>query len=257
MLDRVNLLKINTPNVGDLYSAPNRHFFLPGFQLRDVDDDPVDCNTLILGGGGLFHFKHLHEHVKRAGKVIVWGAGVNRHRHPYAQAVYPEWADNKLVGVRDWCEEAQRFHGFDWVPCPSCMLGEWDRPFPAQYKAVLYDHADFGVGPIEGVPHLRNHNVSIETVAKFLSSGETVLTTTYHGVYWATLLGKPVVLLKPFSSKFRNFKHPPVVCSDPREWRKAAESAIAYPDALMECREANNAFHSKVIAYVQQNRPPI
>lgn len=43
-----------------------------------------------------------------------------------------------------------------------------------------------------------------ETVA-FLGSSEVVLTTSYHGLYWATLLGRKVVVLEASMYKLQSW----------------------------------------------------
>jgi len=73
-----------------------------------------------------------------------------------------------------------------------------------------------------------------------------VVTNSYHGAYWATLLGRRVVAI-PNMSKMYRFKHAPVI-GRAQDWRKLAALAVAYPEALAECRAANLAFFADVAA---------
>lgn len=50
-----------------------------------------------------------------------------------------------------------------------------------------------GLGPDD---FLTNSAMNLETAVSFLGSSEVVLTTSYHGLYWATLLGRKVIVLE-------------------------------------------------------------
>ena len=73
------------------------------------------------------------------------------------------------------------------------------------------------------------------------NSGETVITNSFHGTYWALLLKRKVVCI-PFSSKFYGFRYPPAYCTD-GDWRKAARQASVRPDALEDARHHNLKFY--------------
>ena len=79
----------------------------------------------------------------------------------------------------------------------------------------------------------------------FLGSAELVITNSYHGAYWATLLKRKVVVMQPFSSKFLGFRHPLVVANnfDITD----IKNLPVYPNALKEAREANSKFAKKVL----------
>lgn len=63
-------------------------------------------------------------------------------------------------------------------------------------------------------------------------------------VYWATLMGKKVVLYKPFSNRFDHIKFTPVTYSGVME--ADIKKAKTYPTALQECRNLNLKFFEKV-----------
>lgn len=88
-------------------------------------------------------------------------------------------------------------------------------------------------------PKLSN-NSDIDKVIEFLGSAENVITNTYHGVYWATLLRKKVIAV-PLreSSRFFFFKHPPRLVSKPDTNFSLAQSY----DCLEECRQVNLDFY--------------
>lgn len=170
--------------------------------------------------------------------LVCWGAGQNRHDSN--RATYPSVLNEfDLVGIRDHSSP------FEWVPCASCLNPLFDKRYETTEEVVLYNHTDYPGLQSQGMPEMNNTEVDLRKVVQFLASGETVLTTSYHGAYWATLLGKKVVVVNPFSSKFFTFRHP-VTISDSSEWKAAAKKAVAYPQALDECRESNYSFARKI-----------
>jgi hypothetical protein len=56
---------------------------------------------------------------------------------------------------------------------------------------------------------------------------DVVVANTYHGAYWATLLGRRVIVAAPFSNKFFGFRHEPVIVRDMEEVGPAIKSARA------------------------------
>ena len=52
---------------------------------------------------------------------------------------------------------------------------------------------------------IREFNLDENKTIEFIGSGDVVVTNSYHGAYWATLLGKVVVAF-PWASKFYGLK---------------------------------------------------
>ena len=116
----------------------------------------------------------------------------------------------------------------------------------------------------------------MEKVLDFLGSGETVLTSSYHGVYWATLLGRKVLAF-PFSSKFYTLKHKPNMYPvelwlrkkksfierlnfryknkfyfpSTNSWQSLLKDSQSYPESLEECRHKNQLYYSKVMEFME------
>ena len=84
--------------------------------------------------------------------------------------------------------------------------------------------------------------IGLAMTEQFVGSGAKVVTNSYHGAYWAMLLGRKVVLAAPYSSKFHHYRHPPEISED-RSWTPAL-SCHGKDDrgALQECRDANRKF---------------
>lgn len=246
----VCVYRLDPRNIGDLKCGPRQYFdSLKSFQEIDIFEFQemgvgVDAKVVIAGGGGMLANDFCARGLERmaAGRgttLICWGAGHNAHGSDRIGRI--DLLDRfDLVGLRDYG------HGYDWVPCVSCMDPAFDRPYPIEHEVAIYEHHTYRFSDVApSVPRLSNDCPDFGKVLAFLGSAETVVTTSYHGAYWATLLGRKVVVADPFSSKFGGFKHPPVICSS-EDWRRAVPRARAYPESLAECRVANLAFADKV-----------
>ncbi len=77
-------------------------------------------------------------------------------------------------------------------------------------------------------------------ILEFISSCDTLVSTSFHAVYWATLLEIPVIGI-PTSSKFYTMKHQvPLASKD--DWINRLKSTVMYQNALDECVSANLNF---------------
>ncbi len=142
-----------------------------------------------------------------------------------------------LIGLRDFGTK------YRWVPCASCLHSAFGKKYEVTNRIAIYEHKDVPLG-INGFPLLKNSETNIIKVAEFLGAAETVVTNSYHGVYWATILGRSVVAI-PFSSRFHNFKHMPIL-SNSGNWKQAIDKTKTYPEALAECHQANISFFCDV-----------
>jgi len=248
----LNIHVRNTENIGDLVCHPSRYFPELGATPKDIRSlDRQDREgKFIVGGGGLYHetlFMHLRFlAMGKSDHKIAWGVGHNMNEQKIS---WPSWMMRfTLAGVRDFTG-----HRLKWVPCASCMDSLFDDiPEPIR-DAVCYEHYQLGSLNINDFPQMTNRrprDVSVgkyfKQVIDFLASARTVITTTYHGAYWATLLGRRVVAV-PSSTRFHGFRHPPAL-STRRGWRIGVKQATTYPEALEECRAANVEFLGQVKA---------
>jgi len=179
------------------------------------------------------------------GPKVIWGAGHNKQDfNRKTGMVWPAWLDKfTLIGMRDYMS------GYQWVPCASCMHPAFDKEYEVTNDVIWFEHkkqllkaGEMGTNP---VPRFANSGNNFDQIISILGSAETVVTNSYHGVYWATLLNKRVVCVEPWSSKFYGFKHTPKY-SRIKDWTEVAKDAKRYPSALEECRDANRKFWEKV-----------
>ena len=207
---------------------------------------------IIIGGGGLLRSAYFENALRLVfdtaaptTKIILWGAGHNDWKLKYwrEMKVRMQWESLPFhhIGTRDDNQ------GQPWVPCVSCMSPLFDkfRGRQAHNDLGLYLHEgtihdlEMIENGFESLPKITN-DASMHDALEFLSGCDTVITNSYHGVYWATLLERKVVAL-PTSSKFYDLKHPVPLCA-PADWRRHRKLSIRYPKALDECRSANVAY---------------
>jgi hypothetical protein len=247
-----HIFRIDPSNVGDWFCPPFRYFSFP--ESYAVDILPINTEQIsshvILGGGGLIaktfhpHLQKLADNRAKLRSIIAWGVGESENIDrnggfvlPYNGEAPSYLKEFDLVGVRDYgCN-------YEWVPCASCMHPYFDEDYAIEFPICIYEHKRIPI-PIDGIPRISNSGCDLKRVLAFLGSAEVVITNSYHGAYWATLLGRRVVAI-PNMSKMYNMKHQPVICRV-EKWKNAVDHAINYPSALTECRRANLAFYSKV-----------
>ncbi|HEX8234144.1 MAG TPA: polysaccharide pyruvyl transferase family protein [Caulobacteraceae bacterium] len=226
-------------NVGDLMCCPGDYFDFGDAAIFDVRDEIPQCDAVIYGGGAIeqrLRVHGIHRNVQARVKAA-WGIGTSVHGKTAAPEVVQ---DMDLVGVRELGRA-----GTVYTPCVSCMHPIFDEQFERRHEAVLFFNADKKIPrpEVRGLPELRNVAGFEETV-EFLASGDVVVTNSFHGVYWATLLGRRVVCL-PYSSKFYGFRFPPAYATAETAL-EAIAAAPAHPEALADCRRESRAFHKRV-----------
>ncbi|HUJ02206.1 MAG TPA: hypothetical protein VLW75_01100 [Rhizomicrobium sp.] len=257
-----SVFRADPDNVGDWWSAPFRWFPLrPStvYDLIDARQDFADEKIVVVGGGGLgtSFFKAHIERLKRADrpyKLIAWGVGVDEVRERGAildsgkdYELFGTWFDGfDDVGIRAFSENQK----YRWVPCASCMAPAFFklRATRPDRRIGLFQHMNvpLAIAPGGEILTTGNRGKNLTEKLEFLARHEFIVTNTYHGVYWATLLNRKVLCV-PFKSGLFSFKHRPVYLKSPEIGDAALAAARAYPESLDEAREANIAFYRDLI----------
>ncbi len=265
----VNTHRVDPTNIGDFYCGPHHYFDeLKGKSLdifdykredkavRDQWVKSIAENALIVGGGGLLNrpgfnlqmrlFERLADQGK---KIVLWGVGHNaKSPSQYGKLGNYNIDVSKfgLVGTRDV--------GFaeHWVPCVSCMHPIFDEEAETKneigvifHKKTLRDQNT--VDKFKEFPSVANSD-DFENVVQFIKETDTILTDSYHAMYWSMLLGKKVMVF-PNSTKFYNFKYQPVIASFD-DFRSKLGQVQSYSGLLEECREVNKDFAQKTFDYI-------
>lgn len=239
-------------NVGDMYCNPSRYF-----NLGDVSSEELLYNktnlsnkTLVVGGGGLIHKKfsgHIETLIsKNPTNTVLWAIGHNFGKRYFEKSqgkvYYPDWIDYcSLVGIRDWIDDYEKYY----LPCVSCMHPAFDKTYKVRHDVVYFTHAFKTKFENKEVrPLITNKTTNFNNVIEFLGSSNTVVTDSYHGAYWAQLLGKNVQVAS-WSVKFNHMKYPPYFLNSINDSYKPVNNSV--PGFLQECREYNNNFYQKFL----------
>jgi len=176
---------------------------------------------------------------------FLWGAGhngdINKKRPK--ELSYPSWiSDFDIVGVRDFKQN------LPWTPCASCMHPALRKHYDIKNDVIWFEHKkqlikDFGN---DSIPRFVNSGNNIEQIIELLGSANIILTNSYHGAYWGTLLKKKVIVVGPWSSKFSAMRHAPELIDADRRWQDVVDSAATYHDALDECVAATMDMWTKI-----------
>lgn len=238
----------DTDNLGDLVSTPADYFSFPAdVQKIDLRRARLNRNPVVIFGGGAIAGR-LHDRMVQPQTLLIpWGIGFTRRGETRPDAVSNKF---KLYGCRD-VGIKNTMH----VPCASAMSTLFDKVYDAKHEAVLYVNNRPKKNPsakpsyvtfpnVKGLPTMHN-GVTFAEAIEFLGSGNTIITNSYHGAYWGTLLGRKVVIVNPYSSKFFNFEFQPYYCAD-EDWKAGMKRAQSFPHALLRSRARNHQFYAKV-----------
>ncbi len=251
------LFRADKTNVGDWWCVPVRYFPFKPNKVGDITDQSIvlnDIDTLIIGGGGIGseYFKPFLHRIKKANieNTVLWGAGVDvevkKTKILTSKKVdlYGDYFNFiKDVGIRVYSSPQK----FRYVPCVSCMNNLFFKYREVKPKNLIcvYNHKRVGLfnkEDKEKYPSLDNSGNNLEEKLNFLANCEYVITNTYHGVYWATLLERKVIVL-PFKSGLFSFKYPPVYCFDGNINDDLLNKAKVYNGSLEEARKLNFEFY--------------
>ncbi|UJH92200.1 polysaccharide pyruvyl transferase family protein [Antarcticibacterium sp. 1MA-6-2] len=261
-----NIYRIDTDNVGDYYSSPKNYFKELGDIEVDIFDfkkrysnnikEVISNNSLVIGGGGLLNRSSFElqmktfEQLKLKGKkTVLWGVGHNsKHKKDFSKLQEYNIDPNNfgLAGIRDYSLSK------NWVPCVSCLNPVFDKKYDTTQEIGVVLHKSTLKNSripliFQDFPAISNTE-NLEDFVNFIGSSETIITDSYHAMYWGVLLNRKVVVV-PNSSKFFDFKYPPVI-STYKSSIKDTRNAQSYTGALDDCRERNKKFSEQVFNYL-------
>ena len=206
----------------------------------------LKSKDIVLFGGGLLNELDLQKFFfeNTVCKKIAWGIGLlQSQKYEYLFSAF------NLIGLRDFNRPEIDNKKVFYVPCASCMSKLFDQPYEEKYHLCFYAHKL--KTPTEIFDKFKEHHIPVldneapfEEIIHFLAQSEYVITNSYHGTYWATLLGKKVLCV-PFNDKFYGFKYAPTYTTFDT-YEKDMSKATSYPKALNEARNINLSFYKKV-----------
>jgi len=270
----INLKSIDMINAGDRCCS-----VLDYFDFEDVETETICITTpkeyfssisedtkIIIGGGGCFCAEKLMNYLSKIcpDKVITWSAGFNslfsyekvENINKYNPLEKHKFLSNfRMNGIRD------NICGVKLVPCVSCMNSKFDIVKNSKHltkeKFIVYSHFNHEQSGDTsrildlGYPYLEN-NSSLEEIINHIMSGEVVITNSYHGAYWSSLLNKKAIIV-PFSTRMLNFNLPNVIIennidklSDENYLNNITSNLYNINNYLDECRNINIEYSKKV-----------
>jgi len=265
----INIHRIDQNNVGDLFSSPNHYFekinkTLDIFDYKTLDSitkenfiSKICDNSLIIGGGGLLNRPSFEKQMKlfetlgqKGKKTVLWGVGHNeKNKSTFGKVTRYNIDTSKfgLVGVRDYDMKEL------WVPCSSCLHPILDTRATIENEiGLIFHQKTMSNGKIQNklkdFPSISNSS-SLEEIINFIAKSETIVTDSYHAMYWSILMEKKVVVI-PNSSKFYSFKYNPVFSSFDN-FQQDIKKPQRYLGVLDECRQINTDFSEKVFDYLE------
>ncbi len=240
----------DTNNIGDAACSPFDYFDWDDAEAKDLRQPSSAYSVGIYGGGKIFRGLNNAAGINRSPgtKHIAWGVGT-RQSFPISWSYSQSRRLCDLVGSRDWGDTR-----YEFAPCASCMSPLFDTPSEPKHDVVFYFHGgktdQQGIDIPEGMPKLSNNCGSLEEALTFISSGATVVSNSYHGVYWSLLMGRKTICI-PFSNKFQGYRFSPTYAT-PANWQGYLADGIVAPDMLATCRDATLGFKSKVDQMIQE-----
>lgn len=212
----------DTKNAGDRASCPLDYFWFPGEVISgDMRAPPEISGVVIYGGGSIIASPDFRPNKR----TVAWGVGHHERSPPWHDAMMDAHTKAAKQCGLYFCRDA--IDGFEVVPDVSCMHPAFDGEDKPIYEVVRYSAAR-RVDVSNGIdPHMTNEDGTIDDAVRFLSSGETVITSSYHGAYWAGLLGRRVKVVS-WGSKFDYLPNM----------------------SLAECRAANEKAYVKVLEWI-------
>jgi hypothetical protein len=244
MYDTIFQHRRTKANVGDLACSPGHYFDFGRSDFLDLSEDAPTCRRAIMGGGQIFDecVAAAIYRTARARHKVVWGVGISPKNVNHFSFDILE-GSCALIASRNW--DVPRC---DYVPCATAMSPLFDAPPAPTRDAVLFSHASqsAGLARLAGMPEMTNGGSDMAEAIAFIASGETVVTNSFHGTFWALCLGRKVLCV-PFSPKFRQFRENPVFAG-PQDWPGQLKKAEAREGVLDDARVRNRAFYDKVMS---------
>lgn len=235
----------NTTNVGDRSCSPFDYFSWNDATVSDISEaDTPDYDIGIYGGGKIFGGMAKYAGVlePRNRINIAWGVSTIQS-FPLSLRYYRAKKLMNLIGTRDYGDKR-----YQYAPCVSCMYSFFDSPPPPLHDVVFYAHHGKSAGMKllipKSIPTETNVCDDLTAALSFIASGNTVVSNSYHGVYWALLMGRKAICI-PFSNKFFNYRLPPHYANQ-NNWLQEIGHGVMHPDMLYLAREATSAFKTKV-----------
>ena len=261
-MNNIYFINCKGTNAGDAYCSPLLYYnFNTNIEhLSFIKEKNKILNIkesiLIFGGGGILDTNTIHnsfyKKIDKSNICIHWGSGsnglninninwkINNNEINYKKDILENF---KIIGRRDYINNYLPNH--EYVPCVSCKLEGLIKKYEIKRRVGILEHMFLHKIKLKYskiTMNLKKYN--IDQIIKFIGESDVIFTSSYHGMYWATLMNKKVIIKTNWSDKFDYFKYKPVIYSGDIE--KDIEKAKTYPKSLEECIKLNDNFYKKI-----------
>jgi len=247
----------NTKNIGDAKCSPFEYLDWSGLSNVEItvgdireEGDPYDIG--VFGGGKILRNLASQPGFNPLACNVGWGISTVQ-RNPYSLKYNRAKKALALIGSRDW-ESNEGMGGYDWVPCASSQHPFFQKIPEPTHELVFYSHhaktKTMRISVPDEIPALSNNSASIDASLNFIASGDTVVSNSYHGVFWALLMGRKVLCI-PFSNKFSHYRLPPGYAT-PQNWLSRLSKSQSQPELRFLCHEATEHFYEKFLDFVSE-----
>lgn len=266
----INVHRYDITNTGDLFCAPHNYFDQLQNKHSDIHlykksdkknriklEKEMTDRSLIIGGGGLLNISYFSNQMKfyqklaeNGKKTVLWGLGHNeKDPRSWGNVKSYNIDVNKfgLVGTRDYSMPGE------WLPCVSCLHELFDKKYVSTREVGVVFHKKTLQKPeiiekFKDYPCTSN-TVDLKSLIEFIGTSDSIVTDSYHGMYWSMLLGKKVVAI-PSSSKFYDFKYKTPISQFDNAINDLKKASVV--DGLLEeCKELNINFAKRAFNYLE------
>lgn len=255
--------RLDETNCGDMCCSPLLYYydFFKQYRICCHDIRYIDYKVIapedvvILGGGGLLNYSEaLNRNINRlldtGACVITWAPGFNTHTgysgRPHMKIDFSRFT---LINTRDYENSA----GLPYLPDVTCKMKALHKEYTIKREIGIARHKDCPISQFD-YEEITNSE-PMERIVQFIGESQVILSNSYHMIYWALLMGKKVVCVDPFSSRFFGYQHKPVYYTAGDNLQECIQQASTY-DVLEECIRCNDEFFGQVAALVRNHLTP-
>lgn len=247
-------------NQGDVLSGPYNYFEFDDFEKMSWDNEilegsPIERKaggTVIIGGGIYFTNTkpRLDRLIAKSKNYIGWGIGLDPRTN------LKEYISKfTLLGTRERKSPFINNKNVFYVPCSSCMHDYFDKYLNEDVRETFNKkiaiHLNHGFNEKLISNKFKDFQITyttdpFEKTIQNISSAEYVITNSYHGAYWGSLMGRKVICLTTNVPKWEGL-HDGIVQTSLKFISESLEKAKPIPlEYLIECRKLNQEFYQKI-----------
>lgn len=203
-------------NRGDIYCGYYKYFkdlYNYDIHIHDIENPNIklikENDIVIVGGGGLVNAwnkwnNFLNIISSKSKNVILWSVGYNDIYDIEDIIVNIDFNKMKMISIRDYNHSSN----FRYVPCASCMLPYLNIKSNIKRDIGIISHYYYKLD-YDNYDIIYNSD-SIYNIMQFIASSNIIISNSYHGVYWSTLMKKRVILMYETSTRFQHLKYAPI-----------------------------------------------